>query len=72
MKRNPTVQRQREIYDVYDLKLALLDLNRHRFDLEVSAEDAKRLHVICKRIHNRFVVEDVGHKDWPVLSIAPR
>ena len=38
MKRKPSVARGREIWDVYDLKLALLDLKRLGFDLEVTAE----------------------------------
>ena len=70
MKRNAAVLQGREIYDVYDLKLALLDLNRHGFDLEVLEENAKRLHVTCKRTHNRFVIQEVGHNEWPIRSVS--
>jgi hypothetical protein len=66
MKRNPTVEQRREIYDVLDLRLALVELKRHGYDLEIIAENAKRLHVTCMRTHNRFVIEEVGHNDWPV------
>lgn len=67
MKQNRRV-RQREIYDVLALRLALLDLNKHGFDLDVTAESAKRLHITCKRTQNRFVVNEVGHNEWPTLS----
>ncbi len=68
MKGKPTVPQRREIYDVYDLKLALVALNGQGFELEVSAKDAKRLHVTCKRAQNRFVVQEVGQDEWPNLA----
>jgi hypothetical protein len=42
-----------EIYDVLDLRLALLDLNKRGFDLHVSAvaDDANRLQVTCNKTH---------------------
>jgi hypothetical protein len=58
-------QMKREIYDVLDLRLALLELNKQGFDLEVSADNAKRLHVTCKRTQNRFLIEGLGHNEWP-------
>jgi hypothetical protein len=58
--------RPREIYDVLDLRLALLYLREHGFDLEISAKDVTRLQVTCKRTKNRFVIEGVGHNDWPL------
>lgn len=66
MKQNLTIPRQREIWDISNLKMALLDLlNKQGCDLEVSEVNAKRLHVTCNRTHNRFVIECLGHKDWP-------
>ena len=53
------------IYDAGDLKLALLDLNEHGFDLHVKALDSHRLHLTCKKTHNRFVIEFLGHNKWP-------
>ena len=52
-----------EIYDAADLKLALLDLNKHGFDLHVSSLDAKRLLVTCKKTRNCFAIECLGHKE---------
>ncbi len=69
MKQNRTVTRQGgAIYDALDLRLALLDLNKLGFDLEITTKDAKRLQVTCKKTQNRFVVEEVGHNDWPIRS----
>ncbi len=67
-KKAELVWQNGEIYDALDLKLALLDLNKHGFDLDVSAVDAKRLLVTCKKTRNRFVIECLGHNEWPVHS----
>jgi hypothetical protein len=61
-----TVRQQGAIYDALGLRLALLGLNKIGFDIEVSAKNSKLLHVTCKKTHNRFVVEEVGHNDWPI------
>jgi hypothetical protein len=52
-----------EIYDIFDLQLALLDLNKHGFDLHVSCVDAKHLQMTCKKTRTRFTVERVGKND---------
>lgn len=66
MKQNLKIPRQREIHDIYDLRMALLDLlNNHGCDLEMSVVNAKRLHVTCNRTHSRFLIESLGHNDWP-------
>ena len=57
------VRQNGEIYDAADLRLALLDLNKHGFDLHVSALDAKRLLATCKKTHNRFAIECLGHNE---------
>jgi hypothetical protein len=44
--------RPREIYDVLDLRLALLYLREHGFDLEISAKDVT-LTCSPKSAHNR-------------------
>lgn len=63
MKQNRVTRQQGEIYDVLDLRLALLELNRLGFDLDVADDSAKRLLITCKKTQNRFVVEGVGH-NW--------
>jgi hypothetical protein len=60
------VRQNGEIYDAIDLQLALLDLNKRGFALHVTAVDAHRLQVTCKKTHNRFAVECLGHNEWPV------
>lgn len=62
------VRQNGKIYDALDLRLALLDLNKRGFDLHVSAVDANRLQVTCKKTRNRFAVECLGHNEWPVHS----
>jgi hypothetical protein len=59
------VRQKGEIYNELDLRLALLDLNKHGFDLNVDVA-AKRLLVTCKKTHNRFVIECIGNNEWPV------
>lgn len=56
-----------EIYDVLDFRLALLQLNMQGFDLQASAsaDKANRIHVTCKKTQNRFVIECLGHNEWP-------
>jgi hypothetical protein len=66
-KAEPTRQ-NRGLYDVLDLKLALMELNKRGFDLEFSFVDARTEHMICKRTGNRFVIECLGHNEWPVHS----
>jgi hypothetical protein len=56
---------KRELWDVLDLKLVLMDLNKQGLDLEIRTEDAHRLHVTCKRTQIRFVIQEIGHNDWP-------
>ena len=51
------VRQNGEIYDALDLRLALLDLNKHGFDLHVSAVDANRLQVTCNKTRTRFAIE---------------
>ncbi|HZU30077.1 MAG TPA: hypothetical protein VFB79_03120 [Candidatus Angelobacter sp.] len=53
-----------EIYDMYDLRLTLLDLNKQGYALEI-ADGGNRLHVTCQKTHNRFVIKPLGHSDWP-------
>lgn len=57
------VRQNGEIYDASDLNLALLDLNKHGFDLQVSTVDANRLLLTCKKTHNRFSIECLGHNE---------
>ena len=59
------VRQNREINDVLDLKLALLDLNKHGFDIQVSTVDSHRILVTCKRTRNRFAIECIGDNDKP-------
>jgi hypothetical protein len=59
--------RQRgEIYDIYDLQLTLLDLKTLGFDVYVSVTDPHRLRLTCNKTNNRFLVECLGHNEWPV------
>ncbi len=62
------VRQNGEIYDAPDLRLALLDLNKHGFDIHVSAVDSRRLLVTCRKTRNRFAIECLGHNDWPNTS----
>lgn len=51
------IRQDGEIYDVLDLRLALLDLNKRGFDLNVSVVDANRLLVTCNKTRIRFSIE---------------
>jgi len=51
------IRQNGEIYDVLDLRLALLDFNKRGFDLNVSVDDAKRLLVTCNKTRSRFSIE---------------
>ena len=51
------IRQHGEIYDALDLRLALLDLNRRGFDLNVSVVDAGRLLVTCNKTRSRFSIE---------------
>lgn len=48
------VRQNGEIYDVLDLQLALLDLNEHGFDLDVSFVDGNGLLLTCKKLAPDF------------------
>jgi len=62
MKRNRTARQQGEIYDVYDLRLALLNLNQLGYDFELSGSDnAGRVCVTCKKTRNRFALTAVDN-----------
>lgn len=66
---NPTGVRQGgEIYDIFDLQLALMDLKKLGFDLHVSTIDARALQITCNKTQTRFSVECVGHNAWPELD----
>ena len=51
------IRQNGEIYDALDLRLALLDLNKHGFDLNVSVVDSHRLLVTCNKTRSRFSIE---------------
>jgi hypothetical protein len=64
MKQNRTARQQGEIYDVYDLRLAVLDLNELGYDLELSGLDnAGRVCVTCKKTRNRFALSPAASND---------
>ncbi|MDQ2835140.1 MAG: hypothetical protein M3Y50_15635 [Acidobacteriota bacterium] len=54
-----------ELYDAPDMQLALLSLKQQGYDVHVSSTDARRLQVTCNKTKNRFLVECIGHNDWP-------
>ena len=63
-KRNQIARQQGEIYDVYDLRLALLDLNQLGYSLELSgADNAGRVYVTCKKTRNRFALAPAVFSD---------
>ncbi len=62
---NQSVRQNGEVYDIYDMQLALLDLNDHGFSFEVAVMDSKQIHLTCKKTHNRFVIDCLGHNGWP-------
>jgi hypothetical protein len=64
MKRNYTARQQGEIYDVYDLRLAVLDLNKLGYDLELSggSDSAKRVYITCKKTRHSFALEAVAEQ----------
>jgi hypothetical protein len=65
MKQDRTARPKKEIDDVYDLRLAVLDLNLLGYDFELSDSDdsnAKRAYVTCKKTRNRFALEAVGQE----------
>ena len=55
------------IYDATDLHLTLLELNQQGYDLCVDTDKSnrERLLVACKKTQNRFVIERIGHNEWP-------
>jgi hypothetical protein len=65
MRPSPNASPQRPILDAYDFRLALTELTKHGYDLEVSVQDTRRLHVTSKRTDTRWVIELLGHNDWP-------
>jgi hypothetical protein len=68
MKRNRTARQHGEIYDVYDLRLALLDLSQLGYDIELSGSDnAGRVYVTCKKTRSRFALAVVDN-DQAILS----
>jgi hypothetical protein len=62
---SPPLYQNGEIYDAPDLQIVLLGLKRQGYDIHVSSVDATRLRLTCNKTKNRFVVECVGHNDWP-------
>lgn len=62
-----TIPQNGELYDVDDFRLAIWELNRlgyHLYSVH-SHENAHRLHLICEKTKNRFILECIGHNDWP-------
>jgi len=62
-----------ELYDVDDFRLAVWELNKLGYDLEsVHAHgNVHRLNLTCKKTKNRFILECIGHNDWPDGNLIP-
>ena len=58
-----------EIYDAPDMQIALLNLKKQGYDVHVSSVDATRLQLICNKTKNRFIIQCIGHNDWPASDL---
>lgn len=56
-----------ELYDVDDFRLAVWELNQLGYDLDsIHAHlNVHRLHFTCNKTQNRFILECIGHNEWP-------
>lgn len=65
MKQDRAARPKKEIDDVYDLRLAVLDLNLLGYDFTLSnlndSNSVKRVYVTCRKTGNRFALEEAGY-----------
>lgn len=61
------VRQDEDIYDATDLKMALEDLSKLGFDIQVETvlKNVHKLRVLCRKGNQRFMVTDIGSNDWP-------
>jgi len=59
--------KERAIHDVRDLRLAILNLNvsGFAFETKLCLSDAHKLYLSDTKTGHRFIIEDIGHNDWP-------
>lgn len=64
---NQQIPQNGELYDVDDFRLALHELNKLGYELTSTHThgNVHRLNVTCNKTKNRFVMECIGHKEWP-------